>query len=1134
VWQPLVVAEHQIAHITLGGDAPAVQREVRWSTTQEVRLMRAASFLAFLKSLEGRSTMRPTGDTAPLGDSADGYLDQSVRTLFEALGPLPDDLLVVEASAHHVVRVAPLAPARPTALQFLPAGCQRAVLSSPADYGPTDALDPAWLLIGMPFLGRLQAEQHDGLKEAGAAGARPFGVDPVLGIARLRAAQPRQPLPSLALALAHFSDDAPRTVTISPADAAAARTFGRLDPTALEEAWFRVVHPLPEVTGPQARFEGVAAALPDTLARPSRSMALRQAFDPLRPSYLPAQPHEPPPEPLFAAAPVWRENALWVLQAVSRAPQGTARAWLAAGLQILSSSLMPAPNAGRIGDGVKKARYAAATVLPVQPPAADAIYPGQVLAVSPYLALDWQPAGARELKILIAELLCLDTQTRVLRTLTTQLYPVAAGGGDAVRARVAAWAVEAHARLAPESPVAVIRYREINDNPHAAEAAGGEAPLTVTYGFSLVAVATPQPLARRLFAVRAKTPALRYREGQCGINAIPEEAHDFEIAPPQTAGIQPLWLPERPAVANGEPGRDFTAPAPWPWGLSAVRVSVRYTDKAAGVTGPAAAPDAELTLWWQAVSQRVQFRSSLNSPRPVAGLPAHFRAPAIKSLLPAPPVLPLPRLDSKDIVGDGRFGWQAILPGAVRYLIVGGRPGVFFTLRHSLIRQSGMVADAQRRPGSLVSGGIPAMVRMPRPVPLPLNDPVRRSSALQTWAGWFDAQANSLVTAGPADEAFFLSASDEAPQRLQLRLLRPMQGRLDPNGDGVLSFIVLSQAGTTPIGWTVLVELAAGAGVCPYVTGGGAGPDGSLTFRPEKPDAFKQVMLQVSHGDEIHVRVRARLSAAIDNYYQLLTFTLRVGDPSSPALPLVPTFVHFEDPEYNRRLASLPARVVSFVQLPSGAASRQYDIVLAADRRECNPTSTLYLLYHWDGDIPVPNPNADLRLARVDRDGVPHPFSFPGVPPNPWAPDALVELALAKAMAGGIRLEPGDRLLSTLRIAGKEITLAVNVVAAPVTPVPEAAYALLCKGGTPEAPAVSCVRFAWGPSAEHVDIVRPADLTGELVRRRAVFHLSDVQRAGQVQGYAVQKITTSGSTHVPTEFVAPAPGDPQGSEGGAP
>jgi hypothetical protein len=362
----------------------------------------------------------------------------------------------------------------------------------------------------------------------------------------------------------------------------------------------------------------------------------------------------------------------------------------------------------------------------------------------------------------------------------------------------------------------------------------------------------------------------------------------------------------------------------------------------------------------------------------------------------------------------------------------------------------------------------------------------------------------------------------------------PLHGSLDPNGDGALSFAVRSHTGTTAAGWTVLVELAAGTGVCPYVASKGAGPDGSLTFRPQTPAALRQVMLQVSHGDEIQVRARARPSAAIDNYSQLLTFPLRAGDPGAAALPLVPTFVHFEDPEYNRRLASLPARAVSSVQLPDGAVSRQHDIVLAADRRECNPTSTVYLLYHWDGVIPVPSPTADLRLARVDRDGVPHPFSVPGLPPTPWVPDALVELSLARAMAGGTRFEPGDRLLVNLAIAGKEITLPVNVVAAPVIPVPEAAYALLCSAGGPPAPAVSCVRFAWGPSAAHVDIVRPADLTGELVRRRAVFHLSDVQRAGQRPGYAVQKITTSGSTHVPTEFVAPDErGSPLGA-GGAP
>jgi hypothetical protein len=43
-------------------------------------------------------------------------------------------------------------------------------------------------------------------------------------------------------------------------------------------------------------------------------------------------------------------------------------------------------------------------------------------------------------------------------------------------------------------------------------------------------------------------------------------------------------------------------------------------------------------------------------------------------------------------------------------------------------------------------------------------------------------------------------------------------------------------------------------------------------------------------------------------------------------------------------------------------------------------------------------------------------------------------------------------------------------------------------------------------------------LTGDVIRRRAVFHLIDCARPTEIHGYAVQKIAASGATHVPVTF----------------
>jgi hypothetical protein len=255
-----------------------------------------------------------------------------------------------------------------------------------------------------------------------------------------------------------------------------------------------------------------------------------------------------------------------------------------------------------------------------------------------------------------------------------------------------------------------------------------------------------------------------------------------------------------------------------------------------------------------------------------------------------------------------------------------------------------------------------------------------------------------------------------------------------------------------------------------------------------------------------------------DGYGHELRFPLRVADPTAPSLPLVPRHVHFEDPEYNRRLASPSAHAGVPVQFPGPGTSPQRVITLSAERRECNATSTLALRFDWD-EPPPGTPNVTLTLQKIDLDQTPRDLTVPN-PAGALVPGKLYQLSLAAIQNLNGPFTPGERLRLVLHVdsgpvAPAVVQLDVTIVEAPVIPATEAAYALLRKQRTGDRAYVECVRFAWAPEAQRVELVNPADLRTEVVRRRAVFHLTDSARPNRAPQYTLQKLTPSGSTHIP-------------------
>ena len=333
------------------------------------------------------------------------YLNQTLRTaLIKEFDERPSatNMLLVEASASHWVNQTAIEESSFTTLQFLPFGAQLAMPNSPADYAPGDPATPGWMILQMPFLGRLQSESDD------FTGKAVLQVDPLLELDDLRTSTPAGKLPSVALSMANRADGVPVTISVSGFDTATGRSFARLDPATLEEAWLRLQHPARENAPKGVR--SAMAALTDTSARLSRAIALRQAFDPARSHYPPqaAPPDYMPPADSTGTGLVWRPDALMLLQDYGASTQDAARiyGWHLTGLQLATSTLRGTRAA------TVRQRHAAATLVP-----AWHIHDMPVsFAVSPYLGLHFRPGTRGDLRIVAAELLPICETTLIVRS----------------------------------------------------------------------------------------------------------------------------------------------------------------------------------------------------------------------------------------------------------------------------------------------------------------------------------------------------------------------------------------------------------------------------------------------------------------------------------------------------------------------------------------------------------------------------------------------------------------------------------------------------------------------------------------------------------------------------------------------
>jgi hypothetical protein len=783
--------------------------------------------------------------------------------------------------------------------------------------------------------------------------------------------------------------------------------------------------------------------------------------------------------------------------------------WATTRILLHQAGLASSPQGGT----AKPEWHAAMTHLPIAIPAEKAATRSVspvTLVVSPYRRINHQPAPSRSQRlprIVVVELLAMDSVEGTLLPAASNTWEVTGRNEGLLLAQ--RWAREEHQRMTASSPAAMLRLRWIE-----APSEARHTPVAVSYTFEPV-TALPQPpnLVRTTARLRSPVVDLRFREGQYGGKGIPDLVQPQELAPPLVTQVRPL--------AQAELGGEGKAQL---WGLSGLLVEVRYSENGRGSVGRKV-PDGENSqpaaeqisaLWWQAPQHQVQYRpASSNEGAPAAGLPPLFRAPAVRALLTSPADLPLPDMQA---ITDGLktsgtpSRWQPILPGTLRYLILGARPGVMLVLRHQLIRQ---MVDSPRSLATLTSGSIPVQHRTPRPLPLPANNALAGEAALRPWASTFEPWNTLIASASPVDEAFFAAGSGSQARRLRLRMVSPIHGAVAISWDGSVEFDVSNGPdGTSFDGWDIQLTLTDGSRTVVYQSQSTRRPSGAYRWTTASAEDARLLLADKRLGDQLTVRASVRATSPDSGIAQQLSFTLRVVDETAPALPLSPIFALFEDPEYNRRLTSSAARSIGTVQRTQDAQAAVQTIILAADRQEYNPDSRVSLLF--DTDSPTWKPTAAVRLRHIDQHGITCQVDEPELTIQAGS---LMTFSLRELGRGSSRvsLQAGDVIECVVTIAEAVSGLAVRltIVEEPVEPAPEAAYALLRWQRMAGEAQVECVRFAWGPAPSRTELVCADDLRSGLVRRRAVFQWTDTVRIGMLVGYAVQKIAANGATYVP-------------------
>ncbi|MBN1482637.1 hypothetical protein EH223_11515 [candidate division KSB1 bacterium] len=1118
-WQFPAVVEHRVCHLAFDSQSSEItldhiSNDKRWTCVQEVRFLSP-------KMLQRYFQQQQTIDAEPVfGMDMNSSLPWSdtlnILPEFEKIFPKG---IWIEASAPQWISGKPVKDLGWTTLQYLPGGAQVAVPSAPSHYLPGDPDTQEWNLFITPFIGRiLVPNAKEGDNEPAS-----FSYDPVELLTKNDLSDTMQ---GLVAAFTNRNFTSSVSVRLPDFEVVLSRRWARLDPVILQENWFKLQHPLPE--DQYAGIQSILVSFPEGFARLSRARALQDALTSFRTEYPPKSERKTSIDEL---SPIdlhgdveWRQHGMLRFSACLSilAPKNIeiSYPWLLFGLQIAETSWQTSTSTTSESDVT---RYPAVTILPVQKQDVPDNRLPHCFAVSPYIGIDfWSTPESLSLERLVSstELLCYDP-------LHFQLLPVSSVLDSKSEINVQQWGTEIHKRMAAHSTIAILRRREIKSISDAS-LEPRQPSIVVNYTFELVQeLSTIDVLETRIFHLRSRPPELVFRDGHYGGSVIPANVHKFELAPPVIDGLQPIYLTQRPVPDD----------QPW-WGLSTLKVSAKYgeiTESSGGLSGELLDGNnsQDTVLWWQAIQQLVQFRSALDDNRPVAGLPQLFRARAVKSFIPTSNFISLPGLDF--IVKEE--SWQPVLPLGLNCLLMGARPGVFFALRYILLLQKNLTF-AQK--ANVSSSSLPAQHRMPRPVPIPAKTFNNKNGyevehktesrffeqEMQTWGSYFEPNTTVKALSLPHDEAFIASGGSRAAQRLHLTLCTFDNGVLERPWDGNFDFEVISQP-VSDEKWDVRasVVMDAQSFVCTEKT---AYIQGQLSFvvQADMFDALTAHLNQKKSGDLVYIYAEVKPAGMAENFWHTLTFQLRLRETSLARLPLQAQFLLFEDPEYNRRLSSesLSVTGLASVQTTDNNQStiEMHNLTLSADRHEYNPDSLIFLRCDLTTTLESSTPHLTVKLL---QSGVAITLLEDD---TSMSIGSITKISLAELqIERNITIVAGDVIEVTLTLPASkagaaiaitkevELALKLNIVKDPVIPAPDAAYALLRKGGGESEQFVECARFAWGPEPSRIDLVNPEDFKRGTMRRRAVFKWQHSVRSGTTAHYAIQKIVKSGATHIP-------------------
>ncbi|MEM8671191.1 MAG: hypothetical protein AAGG48_26955 [Planctomycetota bacterium] len=1281
------VVEHQIVvvDINTGMESPSIGPQWRWTISQEVRFARPDRYREFLNEFHDPRHVRTTelelhhGNHAhfsELEDVAMGVVRKSSRDALaghdndegelsrfehDRDGNLVDRLIVDVSAATCVLADGNRLPFEDTnrgevPLQFLPGSTTRARLALRDDYESREPSIERWIQITLPFLGRLQDANDDGL-EIGDAMELPetlLQMDPIDRLARF------SEKPDLLLNLTsrleraieeeriEAFDTVTRRDPDEPEKWSPGRSWSRLDPTTLEQSWFRLLE-LPDEAGATASARqgsvapvaSVLAALPqDSPARQSRRAALTSLLDPRRATW-------PPDSTGRAEVDIghrlqWRYGALLTFRGrfISNGSTGTRRLafWPTghrlSGLirnlgtfetsrRLIAVNLLPPELSGNTTPPlVHPVSYAVSPYQSVSqtesvpmlalqapasdPPTKDELYDRAVAMFADVVALDERGA---EVTVVMSRLWQRSVLPSAVDSEDTAVQPTTAMPN---RDDVSAWAQLTLQSLAEDSRLGVVRVRLVLPGQSSRADAEGNAnalaggresadprDVWTTFDFLTLSDALPElQTAQRSSPLRADVVQLRFADGHRRLTRPPAAAEphtapdgtttvsSLSFAPIQVANVQPVYVPD---LLND------LDPDPVPYtDYSGTRFDLRST-AGAGLseqlltsTSPSDEDDQTTTmrpasLWWHGARHAIRFAQP-NDESTSSLLPAQFRAPVIRSFLTSVPDLVWPDTVGEPTTSDG---WQAILPAAWSWTVVGSRPGAFFGYQHALTRQSvsspsgagtAALADVQ-------STIVPVQHRAVRPVPLPPNQPLGQNTAVAPWGRYFQlnppahgvATHDHSVDARDTPHDNILLMTDDGATGLVATLERFVN---DPDADPgmpdtwiqrrpdqrtvVVKLRAEADSGATPWDFTAFLDdgnsatppppvpelsLSIGEALLPFeplpLTAVDVSSDeATLTYLPANDAAVVEALAAAPHGASLVFGLSIPTpndlfkhnGKSIKSVRYALTLPTRFVRTHSIPLPLRPQWCAFEDPQYNRQLATTAVRAEGGGKVADKDVADQtvpMQVLLAADRQDYNIETPLFVMFTTDLGHELFSPDyADDKLkanvvVKIHRDD----SVDDTLPPVPLLPRELL-LLQTKLPEFGQRVQPGDEVVISLTFdqcpspspmspgpscvidqPSPEIT--IRIVQEDVTPTPDSAYGLL-RSDSEARDVVECRRFAWSPEPNRIELVNPADLLTGTVRRRAAFRWEDVSRPGPSQAaFTVQKTLANGSTLVP-------------------